>query len=336
MTKPVLRSVAALIALLLAGALGSASAADHIRIGVVRSLGAAPIFIGDGKGYFAAQGLDAELVYFDSAQPIAVAAAAGDIDFGCTGMTAAFITLTAQGSLRIIGAGTWEHAGFQSIGFLLSNQAYAAGVRSFKDFAGHSVAITQRGSPLDHDLTRVLDKYHVPLAQVRILPLQSNPNVASALIGGQADAAVQTAANVYALVNKDQAKLLGWVGDELPSGQSEGTFTTAKMANGHPDVVRRFLAAFREANATWDAGFIDAAGQRQDQPSAAEMVAIAAKYLQQPESVVRVGINYFDPQARIRLSDIQETIDWYADQGMMKPGIKAAQLVDSRFAIEVP
>jgi NitT/TauT family transport system substrate-binding protein len=324
----------ALLALGVSAARGHA--ADHIRIGVVHSLGPAPVFVAAAKGYFADEGLDAELIYFDSAQPIAIAGAAGDIDFGRTGMTAAFITLTAQGSLRIIGAGTWEHPGFQSIGFLLSNQAYAAGVRTFTDLKGHSVAITQRGSPLDHALSRVLDKYHLPNSSIRFLPLQSNPNVASALIGGQADAAVQTAANVYALVNKGEAHLLGWVGDELPTGQSEGTFTTAKMANDHPDTVRRFLAAFRKASATWDAAFTDAAGMRADQATAPEIVAIAAKYLNQPESVVKVGINYFDPQARIHLSDIQETIDWYVGQNMMKPGLKAEQLIDTRYAIEAP
>jgi NitT/TauT family transport system substrate-binding protein len=316
--------------------IGTARAADHIRVGVVHSLGPAPVFIAAGKGYFAEQGLDAELVFFESAQPVAIAAAAGDIDFGCTGMTAAFLTLTAQGSLKIIGAGTWEHEGFQSIGFLISNQAYDAGLKGFKDFGGHSVGITQRGSPLDHDLGRVLEKYNVPLAGIRILPLQSNQNVASALIGGQADAAVQTAANAYALVNKGQAHLLGWVSDELPMAQSEGTFTTTKMANDHPDIVKRFMAAFRKASATWDAAFTDAAGKRADQTSAPEIVAIAAKYVGQPESVIKLGINYFDPQSRIRMADIQEPIDWFTGQGMMKPGIKAEQLVDKRYVIEAP
>ena len=69
--------------------LGAARAADHIRVGVVHSLGPAPVFIAAGKGYFAEEGLDAELVFFESAQPVAIAAAAGDVDFGCTGKTAA-------------------------------------------------------------------------------------------------------------------------------------------------------------------------------------------------------------------------------------------------------
>jgi NitT/TauT family transport system substrate-binding protein len=102
-------------------------AAEHVKIGIVRSLGGAPVFVAKEKGFFDAEGLDAELVLFDAAQPIAVAATSGDIDFGTTGMTAAFFTLASQGVLKLIGAGTWEHPGFQSIGFLVSNQAYATG-----------------------------------------------------------------------------------------------------------------------------------------------------------------------------------------------------------------
>jgi hypothetical protein len=96
------------------------------------------------------------------------------------------------------------------------------------------------------------------------------------------------------------------------------------------------MAAFRKASATWDAAFTNATGQRADQASAPEIVAIAAKYVGQPESVIKLGINYFDPQSRIRMADIQEPIDWFTGQGMMKPGIKAEQLVDKRYAIEVP
>ena len=315
---------------------GHASAAEHIKVGVVHSLGSAAIFIAKGKGFFADEGLDAELIFFDSAQPIAIAATSGDVDFGSTGMTAAFMTLANQGSLEIIGAGTWEHPGFQSIGFILSDQAYAAGVKGFADMKGHSAAITQTGTPLHYDLARVLEKYHVDLASVRILPLQSNPNVASALAGGQADVGVQTAANAYAIVQKSQGRIAGWVGDELPPGQSEATFTTTKLANGHPDTVKHFMNALRKAEATWDAAFLDANGNHQDQPGAPEMITLAAQALGQPEDIVRLGINYFDPQSRVRIADIQGAIDWYVAEGMMKGKIDARSLVDKRFAIEAP
>ncbi len=329
------RSFAVLAAAVLFAAM-PVRAAEHIKIGVVRSLGGAPILVAHDRGFFKAEGLDDEIIFFDSAQPIAVAATSGDIDFGTTGMTAAFFTLANQGALKMIGAGTWEHAGFQSIGFIISKQADAGGVRSFKDLKGRSVAITQTGTPLHYNLARVLEKYGVDLKDVRVLALQSNPNVASALSGGQADGAVQTAANAYALVNKGDAKILGWVGDELPGGQSEATFTPTKVANERPDTVKHFLAALRHADKVWDDAFVGPDGKRGDQAGAADLIALAAAALQQPIEVVKPGIAYYDPQARASLSDTQRVIDWYEAQGMIKGHIDAASLIDTRYAIVAP
>jgi NitT/TauT family transport system substrate-binding protein len=313
-----------------------ARAAEHVKIGVVRSLGGAPVFVAKEKGLFAAEGLDAELVLFDAAQPIAVAVTSGDIDFGTTGMTAAFFTLAGQGALKLIGAGTWEHPGFQSIGFLVSKTAYAAGLTSFKELGGHSVAITQAGTPLHYNLARVAAKYGVDWNSVRVLTLQSNPNVQSALTGGQADAAVQTAANAYPLVQRGDARMLGWVGDELPPGQSEGTFTATKLANERPETVKHFLAALRKAERAWDEAFADATGKRQDQATAPEMIAIAAKVLGQPPETVKLGIAYYDPQSRVSLSDVRRIIEWYKSQNMLKGDVDAAALIDKRYAIEAP
>src|SRR5262249_1960780 len=78
------------------------SAAEPIKIGVVHSQGGASAFVAAAKGYFAAEGLDAKLVLFSSAVPIAVAATSGDIDFGSTALTAAFCNLAQQGTLKII------------------------------------------------------------------------------------------------------------------------------------------------------------------------------------------------------------------------------------------
>lgn len=310
-----------------------ARADDPITIGVVRSQGGAAAFVAAAKGYFKAQGLDAKLVLFDSAAPIAVAAAAGDIDFGSTALTAAFCNLAGEGTLRIIASGGWERPGFQTIGFLVSNQAYAAGLHSFKDVKGHSAGITQLGTPLEYDLARVLKKYGVPLRDVRIVPLQSNQNVASALKGGEVDIGVQTVANIYPLVERGDAKLLGWIADEMGPGQSTITFTTSAMAKAHPDRVRRFLAAFNKGAATWDAAFLDAKGERKNQPDAEAMIDIVAKALGQPPAVIARGIGYFDPENRIVLADMQDVLDWYEANGKIKTHIDAASLIDKDFAV---
>src|SRR5262249_9066274 len=139
------------------------------------------------RGYFAAQGLDAELVPFDAAEPVAVAVTSGDIDFGITGMTAGPYAPCSQ--LRIISGHLQEHPGFHANAIVASNKAYDAGLKTLKDLAGHSVGVTQIGSSLHYSVALVAEKTGIALDSIRIVPLQSNANVASAVSGGQIDAA---------------------------------------------------------------------------------------------------------------------------------------------------
>jgi NitT/TauT family transport system substrate-binding protein len=311
-------------------------AAERIKIGVVRSNGGIPSIIAKEKGYLAAEGIDAQLVFFESAQPISVAVASGDCDFGSTGITAAFYNLAAQGALKIIAAGTWDKHGFQSVGMIVSNQAYAAGLHSFKDLGGHSVAITQRGSPLELFVVETAKILKLDPASIKFLALQSNGVVASAIAGNQADAAVQTAAPSFAIIEKGDAKLLGWFSDVLSERQGEAIFTSTKVANERSEAVHGFLAGIRKAMVYWDTAFVDANGNRQNGPTAPEAIAIIAKELNQPESVVRAGIPYYDLQARISPKDMQASLAWYKSQNMVKPNVELAPMIDKRYAIEVP
>jgi NitT/TauT family transport system substrate-binding protein len=312
------------------------AAAEAAKICVVRSNGGVPAIIGKEKGFFAAQGLAPELVFFDSAQPIAVAVASGDCDFGSTGITAAFFNLASQGALKIIAGGTWDRKGFQSVGMIVSNRAYVGGLHSFKDLGGHSVAITQMGSPLEFFVYEIADKFHFDPATIKFSPLQSNGVIASAVAGNQVDAAVQTAAPSFALINKGEAKLLGWFSDELDMRQGEAVFTSTRLANDKPQIVRAFLAGLRASMAYWDAAFIDANGNRRDGPNAAEAIGYIAKDLGQPESVIREGTPYFDPQARISFKDMTKPLNWYKEHNMVKPSVDLRAMVDLRYAIETP
>ncbi|HEX3972497.1 MAG TPA: ABC transporter substrate-binding protein [Stellaceae bacterium] len=326
-------------ALLLAAAMalaGRAQAAEHVKLCSVRSFGGGPTMVAIEKGFFAKEGLDAEIVMFDSAQPIAVAVVSGDCDFGAAGLSAAFFNFVAQGTLKVIAAGTWEHAGFQSVGVLVSNQAYAAGLKGFKDMEGHSVGITQLGTPLQYYLLQLAAKYHVPDSSLRFLALQSNGVVGSAIAGGQADLAVQTAAPIAAVVSKGDGKLLGWTADELPPHQGEAVFTATKTANDRPAVVKAYLAGLRAGDSAFHDALVGPDGQRRESAALPEIIAIVAKYLQLPEATIRRNLPYFDPQARVAPADLEALDAWYITQHMVKTPVTAAEIVDMRYAVPMP
>jgi NitT/TauT family transport system substrate-binding protein len=103
-------SGAALMAALAAFAFANtASAAEHIKIGALKSTNVAATYVAIEKGFFAKEGLDPELITTETAQTTGVAAAAGSIDFGTTSTSAGLFQLAGSGALKII-SGFYDEA----------------------------------------------------------------------------------------------------------------------------------------------------------------------------------------------------------------------------------
>jgi len=96
-----MRHVALAIALGLASLLAQGAAAETIKIGTQKPVGG-PLYIANDKGYYAAEGLTPEYVFFEAGEPIAVAVASGAVDFAVAGLTGGFYSLAGQGALKII------------------------------------------------------------------------------------------------------------------------------------------------------------------------------------------------------------------------------------------
>ena len=167
-----------------------AFAADHIKVGISRISGYPGVPIAIARGYFTPQDLDVEMVFFDSAQPIAVGVASGDLDFGVSGMSAGFYALAAQGQLRFLASSSRDMAGFYSLVAVVGRKAWDAGLSSPEDLPGHDIAVTQVGTSLHFSIGMIAERYGFPMSAVTVKPLQSNANVISALTGGTVAAAV--------------------------------------------------------------------------------------------------------------------------------------------------
>jgi NitT/TauT family transport system substrate-binding protein len=310
--------------------------AEAVKVGISKLLSYPAVPIAIERGYFKEQGIDAEMVFFDSAQPIAVGVASGGVDFGVSGLSAGFYTLAGQGQLRLLASSAGEQPGFYNLTFLASNKAYDAGLKSVKDLAGHDVAITQLGTSLHYSIGLAAEKFGFPLSAVTIKPLQSNSNVISALTGGTVAVGVMPGTPTLGVVEKGEIKRLGWVGDLTPGWTGSALFTSTKNANDRGDLVKRFLVAYRKGTHDFYEAFAGPDGKRKDGPTTPAIIAILAKFTDTSPDSIDKATPYIDDQGRVDNADIAKQIAWYKAQNLLRGEIKADELIDSRYAIPVP
>ena len=315
----------ALASLLITSVLASGvnARADELlkaKVGVLRLSSSAPVFIAQDKGYFREAGLEVELKFFDAAQPIAVATASGDVDFGVTAFTAGLYNLAGKGTLKVIGGMSREKTGYPLIGYFASNNAYAAGLRTPKDLAGKRIAMTQVGSSFHYSLGLLADKYKFRLSDVKLLPLQTLSNAAAALQGETVDAALLPVSTARKLMDTNGAKLLGWVGDETP-WQLGAVFASPK-ALADKALVTKLLGALERADREYHDTILAAVtdGKAPINEKTKPLLEIIAKYTNLPIEQVVGNCAYIDPDGKLDVKDVANQINWLREQGFVDKG----------------
>jgi NitT/TauT family transport system substrate-binding protein len=323
-----------ILALAAAFALASPVVAQtqKVSLAVLKLSSSGMAFIAKDAGHFAAEGLDVEFKFFAAAQPIAVAVTSGDADFGVTGLTAGFYNLAGKGALKMIAAQSRDEPGFRLNAYLASPKAFEAGFDSLQKFPGKSLGITQVGSTFHYNIGRLAQKYGFDLASVRLVPLQSIPNVISALKGGQVDAVILPGTPAIPLVASGDAKLLGWVGDETP-WQLGALFASTKIVTERRQVVERFVRAYQKGATA----FAEAFPTRDDQGKAIpgrgydQALAIIAKYTEQPPDVVSRGLAYVDPLGRLKVRDIYDQVAYWKSLKLVDADVDPKTFLDLGF-----
>jgi NitT/TauT family transport system substrate-binding protein len=315
-------------------ACGTASThAETIKIGISKLIGYPGVPIAVERGYFKEQGLEAQMIYFDSAQPIAIAVASGDVEFGVAGMSASFYTLAAQGQLRLIASSGGDAPGFYNLAFVASNKAYEGGLKAVKDMSGHSVAITQLGTSLHFAVGQAAEKYGIPMSAITVKPLQSNTNAIAALIGGTVDAAVLPGSPVLPALNRNEIKLLSWAADVAPNLTGSACFTATKIANDRGDMVKRFLTAYRKGMHDFHDAFVNKEGKRENGPTAPAILTLMSNFTGVPSEQIAQAIPYIDPDGRIDADSVARQVAWYRAQNLLKGEVDAKVLIDHRYAL---
>jgi NitT/TauT family transport system substrate-binding protein len=238
-------------------------------------------------------------------------------------LTGGFFNLAEKGSLKVIGGGLHERRGYEGSAILVSKQAYAAGLTTPAKLAGHSFAITQYGSSFHYMLGRIAEAEHFDVAGVTLRPVQQIANMLAAV------ASEQVAAS-------GQAHIIGWVGDIVPY-QVTAVFTTARMVEQKPDLLRRFAQAYQRGVADYREAFLrlDAQGRPIVDATTDAAIPQITKYVFTGDPDARdkilAGIGYYDEGGALDVADVVAQLQWFRAQGLVKGDADPQSLIDTRF-----
>jgi NitT/TauT family transport system substrate-binding protein len=316
-------------------ALGAATtaclAAEKLTVGVLKLASSGPVFLAEDLGFFREAGLDVELKFFEAAQPVAVATVSGDVDLAVTGVTAGFYNLAGKGALKLIAGQAREEPGYKLVAVIASKKAADAGLKGLADLPGRTAGVTQVGSTFHYSLGLLAEKHGFDIAKVRVVPMQSLPNLVSAVKGGQVDSAIMPATGATPLIASGDAVLLGWA-DETP-WQVAAVFTSPRAIANRRAALESFIRGYQKGLEAFHASFLTKGpdGQIQLGLDADKHLAIIAKHTGQSPTSIRNSIPYIDPKGRLLVGDIYRQVRWYQSQKLVDSAVDAASILDLTF-----
>jgi NitT/TauT family transport system substrate-binding protein len=308
-----------------------AEAADRVKVGVLKLTSSAPIFVGVEKGFFREYDVEPELLYFQAAAPIATALAAGQIEVGATGLTAALYNIVLGGEkLWIVADKGREWPGYPLTAIVVQKELWDGGLRSLAALKGKRIGITQLGSTFHYHLGNVLEKEGLSLADVKILPLQAMSAAMEALRGKQVDAVVLPQPFPGTAEEQGFGKIIAWSGD-LFAWQATAVFYSQKFAADRDRAVRFMKGYVRSSRFYHDAVLVQKDGRIQPGPGYDDVVAITAKYTAAKPEVIKLGFPYQDRNGRLLAGDIAKQMAWWVKHGFIKRALPLGDIVDTRF-----
>ncbi len=315
-------------------AFGLPARASTRNLAVLHLASHAPSFIAFERGYFKEAGLDIELKFFEAAQPMSVAIASGDADFGVTSITGGLVSLAQKGAIKVIGGALTEEKGTVGAIILASNKAYDAGLTEASKLAGKTFGITTAGSSFHFMAYKIAKANNIPMSDIQLRPLQKLGAIVGAISTGQIDAWAIQPNVAKKLIRDGAAKQIGLVSDYAPNYQVTTAFTSTKNATDERAVTEAFVKAYSRAIADYNAAFVD---KTTDDAVREGLARIVHKYVESDSPFEAASRNLIDGAMRINkdlalsVESCSEQVAWMKAEGMVKDAVTNEQLFDTSY-----
>lgn len=272
--------------------------------------------VAERNGYFAARGLSVQVRHFDGGPQAIAAAAAGEIDLGSVG-TPVLIGAVRGVPIRIVASPAATRNPFVLVG--------APAIRRIEDLRGKRVGVSSVGGGNRQALAWVVASRGLGLRDLQLVGIGGGSAVGyAALQAGRVDAIMTSEPWATRIEVGGAGRILATAADHFGRYQHQFLFGTRGFLDRQPEVVRAFLAAYREA-VVWAKTHPDA------------FTALAVRELQLEEPVARRvlarDLPAWNDTGRVDLEGTRNAIRILKEIGDLDASlpVDVPELVDPRF-----
>lgn len=302
---------------------------DKVVIGSSPVLSSAGIFIAIERGYFAAEGIEADTTTFaSSGTQLLPSLVKGDLDVGAGNINSGLYNAFNDGHKISIVADKGTVS--KGCGYL----ALVAAIKNVPDgdiskFAikkGYVMALTARGVSQEIVTEKWAHKYGLELDDLRIVTLPYSAFV-PALANGKIDATVEIEPHVARAVKEGAAIRIAGDDEVYPDQQSAAIFFSENFANNRKDVAQRWMNAYVKGLRDYNDAFFHGKNFN-------EVIKILVKWtkvknVELYKKMIPTGLS---PDGKLNLESLKNDAEWLHKKGYVKKTIDINQIVDTSFA----
>jgi NitT/TauT family transport system substrate-binding protein len=326
---------ASLAAALLLAPAGTAPAwgddAAVVRVGVMDALTMSPLFVGIAKGYFRDEGIDVELVQFDSASTMVVPLAQGRIDAGGGALSASFYNSVARGlDVRIVADMGNDAPGYGFEQLLVRNDLIKSGrYKTIKDLKGMRIAVNTLGAASTVAIDRLLRKAGLTLADITRVTLPF-PQHALAFQNGSIDASVMAEPLASLTATGGAATRVLNADSWYPDQQIAALFYGSTFLRTRRDVGEKFMRGYVRSVRTYNDAL---QGGKLAGPAAPEVIRILAQSspIHDPALLRAITPNGVDVNGRLNRDSMRADLKFYQTQGLIESPLTIESTIDDGF-----
>jgi NitT/TauT family transport system substrate-binding protein len=302
---------------------------ETVTIGIAGAVSDIIPFLAKKKGYLHDEGLDANLINFDSGAKMVAPLGAGQLDVGAGSWSAGLFNAVARGiSIKIVADKATNEAPYD-YRVVLVRKPLAGTIKSFTDLKGRKVGVVAQGAADDSSVNDAMTSVGLKFGDVDIQYMGFSSQIV-ALSNGGIDAAFSSEPDATLAVRQGIAVKFMPYSSFYPVQESGIILFGTNFIEKHHETAQKFMRAYIRAARFYDDSLT---GGHIAGPGADYIFAALGELTKQPDLSVFHDMtpSWCNPDGTLSMKSLAKDLAFFKASGEVKADITPEQVTDSSF-----